>query len=125
MGTRELLSEEDIGVGGGARRPVARRDARVEPRDLAGVGEADRGCASQCSHPFASAAGRRPSWRPPGVRELLVIHEWRVANAAQIIPLMKTTQLTIRATVALNHTSYHLVLGLLDARRLLGKVSGT
>ena len=50
VGVRSLLSEEDTGVGGGARGPFARWDARVERRDLVGVRGVTRGCASHLSH---------------------------------------------------------------------------
>lgn len=90
MGARELLTEEDTGVGGGARGPFARRDARVERSDLVGVSEAGRGCASRFWHLFGFESERWILWEPSDVRKLLVIHAWRVANAPYVIPRSKT-----------------------------------
>ena len=125
MGVRSLLSEEDTGVGGGARGPFARWDARVERRGLVGVREADRECASQFSHLLGIVGEGRFSWRSVAVRKILVKNKWIAANAARVVPRAGRKISTTRATAALNHTSYHLLWCLLDRRRLLDDGSGT
>jgi hypothetical protein len=124
VGARELSTEEDIGVGGGARGPVVRFEARVARSNLVGIREVGEGCASHLAQLVGCAGERRLSWRTSGVREPLVIHAWRVATGPYVISRRDRKHLTIGATAALNHVSYHLILCFLDERRLLGKVSG-
>ena len=84
VGVRDLLSEEDIGVGGGSRKPAVRRDARVER--VGGDCGAERECASQFSHLMGCLDERRPSWESSGIRKIIADNEGRAANASQIIP---------------------------------------